>query len=86
MKILVTGGMGHIGSKLVDKLTNDKKIKKILIIDNFSNNKENTILFLKNRKKIIFINQDLIKYRPKKKNQSRLCYSSCIKHERRKKF
>ena len=51
MKILVTGGMGHIGSKLVDKLTNDKKIKKILIIDNFSNNKENTILFLKNRKK-----------------------------------
>ena len=35
MKILVTGGMGHIGSKLVDKLTNDKKIKKILIIDNF---------------------------------------------------
>lgn len=67
MKILITGGMGHIGSKLVDKLVKDKKIKKILIIDNFSNNKENTILFLKNRKKIIFINQDLIEYRPKKK-------------------
>ena len=69
MKILVTGGMGHIGSKLVDKLVKDKKIKKILIIDNFSNNKENTILFLKNRKKIIFINQDLIEYRPKKNSK-----------------
>ena len=31
------------------------------------NNKENTILFLKYRKKIVFINQDLITYKPKKK-------------------
>ena len=68
MKILITGGMGHIGSKLINKLTSNKKIKQIIIIDNFLNNKENTILFLKYRKKIVFINQDLIKYKPKKKN------------------
>lgn len=67
MKLLITGGMGHIGSKLINKLSENKKIKKIVVIDNFSNNKENTLLFLKNPKKIIFINEDLAKFKPKNK-------------------
>ena len=30
MNILVTGGMGHIGSKLVNKLSSLKKINKVI--------------------------------------------------------
>ena len=35
MNILVTGGFGHLGSILIEKLTKDKRIKKIFVIDNF---------------------------------------------------
>ena len=34
MNLLITGGMGHIGSKLINKLSSLDKIKKIIIIDN----------------------------------------------------
>ena len=36
MKILITGGLGFIGSNLVDSLLLKKNIKKIIIVDNFS--------------------------------------------------
>lgn len=36
MKILITGGLGFIGSNLVDYLINKKNVKKIYIIDNLS--------------------------------------------------
>ena len=35
MNILVTGGMGFIGTNLVKKLLSKKSIKKIIIVDNF---------------------------------------------------
>ena len=37
MKILLTGGLGHIGSYLINHLKNIKKIKKIYLVDNLSN-------------------------------------------------
>ncbi len=36
MNILITGGLGFIGSNLVELLLSKKSIKKILIVDNFS--------------------------------------------------
>ena len=36
MKILITGGLGFIGSNLLKLLSTKKEVKKIIIIDNFS--------------------------------------------------
>ena len=36
MKILITGGLGFVGSNLVEYLLKYKNIKKIIIVDNFS--------------------------------------------------
>ena len=36
MNILITGGLGFIGSNLVKSLINKKSIKQITIVDNFS--------------------------------------------------
>ncbi len=66
MKILITGGMGHIGSKLINKLTSLKKIKKIIIIDNFSTERYITFINLKKRKKILFFDEDLANFDIKK--------------------
>ena len=38
MKILITGGLGHIGSYLLENINKIKFIKEIYIIDNFSTN------------------------------------------------
>lgn len=66
MRILITGGMGHIGSKLINKLSSLNKVEKILIIDNFSTERYVTFINLKNRKKIIFFDEDLINFDVKK--------------------
>ena len=34
MKLLITGGLGHIGSFIIKDLVNIKKIKKIYLVDN----------------------------------------------------
>ena len=39
MKILITGGLGHIGSYLIKRLVLNPIIKKIYILDNFSSKK-----------------------------------------------
>ena len=36
MKILITGGLGFIGSNLIEHLIKKKSIKKIILVDNFS--------------------------------------------------
>ena len=46
MKIIVTGGVGFIGKHLIEFLIT-KKIN-ISIFDNFSNSKEESIIYLKN--------------------------------------
>ena len=68
MNILITGGMGHIGSKLINKLSSLNKIEKILIIDNFSSERYISFINLKNRDKIIFFDEDLVKFNLKKIN------------------
>ena len=62
MNLLITGGMGHIGSKLINKLSSLDKIKKIIIIDNFSSERYISFINLKNRKKIIFFDEDLVHF------------------------
>ncbi len=36
MNIIISGAFGHIGSFLINKFKNDKRIKNVLLIDNFS--------------------------------------------------
>ena len=62
MNLLITGGMGHIGSKLINRLSSLDKIKKIIIIDNFYSERYISFINLKNRKKIIFFDEDLIHF------------------------
>ena len=53
MNILITGGFGHLGSILIENLTNNKKVKKIFIIDNFLT--QRFCSFIKIKKKNSFI-------------------------------
>ena len=50
MKILITGGLGHIGSYLIQNFKKIKGIKKIYIIDNLKSNKINSLFNLKKKK------------------------------------
>lgn len=66
MNLLVTGGMGHIGSKLINKLSSLDKVKTITIIDNFYSERYISFINLKNRSKIIFFDEDLIHFNSNK--------------------
>ena len=43
MRVLITGGFGHIGSALIADLVNNKKIKEIIVIYKFKKKKTNCI-------------------------------------------
>ena len=58
MKILVSGAFGHIGSFIINDLIKIKKVKKIYLVDNLSNQRFNVLFKLKN-KKINFLFGDL---------------------------
>ena len=58
MNILITGALGHIGSKLIRHLRENKKIKKIFLVDNLTTNKTSSLFFLK--KKFNFFDIDLL--------------------------
>ena len=58
MNILITGGFGHLGSALIEKFINNKKIKKIFIIDNFLTQRFCSFIKVK-KEKIIFFDEDL---------------------------
>ena len=65
MNILITGALGHIGSKLFTHLVRNKKINDILLIDNLSTNKTSSLFFLKGKYNFLDIDvrdksQDLI--------------------------
>lgn len=59
MKILITGGLGHVGSYFLYNIHKIKKIKKVFVVDNFSTNKINSLSNLKKSKKIFLIKKDL---------------------------
>jgi len=62
MKILITGGLGHIGSYVLENINKIKFVKKVYIIDNFSTNRFVSLFNLKKpKKKIYFKNIDLSK-------------------------
>ena len=54
MKILITGGLGHIGSYLIKNLNKLKKVKEIYIIDNFYTNRYSSLFKLPKTKKRCF--------------------------------
>ena len=60
MKILITGGLGHIGSYIIQHINKIKVLKKIYIIDNFSTQRYCSLFNLsRSNKKIYFIKRDL---------------------------
>ena len=60
MKILITGGLGHIGSYILENINKLKKVKHIYIIDDLSTSRYCSIFNLpKTSKKIYFIQKDL---------------------------
>jgi len=58
MNILITGGLGHIGTYLLNSINKIKKLDKVYIIDNNSNNRINSLFKFK-KKKIKLICGDL---------------------------
>ena len=60
MKVLVTGGLGHIGSYILKRIISLKIIDKVYVVDNISNQRYN-VLFKLSNKKIKFIYGDLSK-------------------------
>ena len=59
MKLLITGACGHIGSYIIDNVHKIKKIKEIILIDNFSAHRFHTLFNLNKKKKFSFYNKDL---------------------------
>ena len=60
MKILITGGLGHIGSYLLQNINKIKILKKIYIIDDLSTQRYCSLFYLpKTHKKIFFVQKDL---------------------------
>jgi len=60
MKILITGGLGHIGSYILQNINKIKILKKIYVIDNLSTQRYCSLFnFSKTKKKIFFIQKDL---------------------------
>jgi len=60
MKILITGGLGHIGSYILENINKLKHVNHIYIIDDLSTSRYCSIFNLpKTKKKIYFIQKDL---------------------------
>ena len=60
MNILITGGLGHIGSYILENIQKIKEVNKIYIIDNFSTQRFCSLFRMpKNNKKKFFYNENL---------------------------
>ena len=60
MNILITGGLGHIGSYILENIQKIKEVKKIYIIDNLSTQRFCSLFRMpKNNKKKFFYNENL---------------------------
>ena len=61
MKIIVTGGLGHIGSHLIRKLPEVFQSSEIIIIDNLMTNRFCSLFDLPNKGNYIFKQADIVK-------------------------
>ena len=60
MKILITGGLGHIGSYLLENINKIKSVKKVYVIDSLVTNRYFSLFNIKKTgKKIYFYHLDL---------------------------
>lgn len=60
MRLIITGGLGHIGSGLLSHINSIKNLKEIIIIDNSIQNKKHVLFNLIIKVKIKFIEQDVL--------------------------
>lgn len=61
MKILITGACGHIGSYVIRKIDNIKKLKELIIVDNLNTQRYSSLFKLSKKIKINFFQIDLSK-------------------------
>ena len=61
MKIIITGACGHIGSYIAKNIYKIKKVKKIILIDNFLTQRYSSLFNLKGNAKNLFFNIDVSK-------------------------
>ena len=66
MKLLITGSCGHIGSYLVEHVHKIKGLKEVVLIDNLSSQRFNSLFNLNKKIKFSFYNIDLSKEKLKK--------------------
>jgi len=60
MNILITGALGHIGSKLINRISKVKNLKNLYLIDLAKSNNINVLFNFKIKNtKVFFINRDL---------------------------
>jgi len=59
MKILITGGAGFIGSHLTEYLAKNKKIKKIIVVDNLKDGSKKNLSIALKSKKVVLIKCDI---------------------------
>ena len=61
MKVLITGGVGYIGSELCRALNDDNDVKEVVLYDNLSSSNHNLFKFGKLKSnKFKFVNADLL--------------------------
>ena len=59
MNIIVSGGLGHIGSLLIRRLLFSKSIKNLIVIDNISTQRYSSLFNIKNKIKLILIEKNV---------------------------
>ena len=62
MKLLITGACGHIGSHLVKNIYKIKKIKEVILVDNFNTQRFSTLFNLNKKIKEIIDRIEEIKF------------------------
>ena len=72
---IVFGGAGFLGSHLIDKLLNNGE--NVLCIDNLSSGKLDNLIHLKNNRKFLFINHDILEPLTSKVKIEKIWHLAC---------